>query len=137
MSRELEDPFLATFFSRIPTDVAASFSALQLDAVRRAFGARTPGAHAIDLRFSIPFGSRSFYCVLLAGKERRTHDRLAMERLFRPLWNVANAAIIACLLIMLATSLFTAGYVTKRALNIDVFPGIDMLPDRTIERLLR
>jgi hypothetical protein len=27
-------------------------------------------------------------------------------------------------------------YVGKRTLNIDVFPGIDMLPDRSIERVL-
>ena len=43
MSGDIADPFLRTFFSRIPKDVAASFTAAQLDAVKLAFGARYRG----------------------------------------------------------------------------------------------
>jgi hypothetical protein len=55
---DVEDPFFATFFSRIPEDVACSFTPAQLDAVKLAFGARVRGAHAIDVRLSLPLGRR-------------------------------------------------------------------------------
>jgi hypothetical protein len=137
MSGEIEDPFHRMFFARIPKEVASSFSPTQLDAIKRAFGARARGAHAVDIRMSIPLGRRSAYLVLLAGKEKRTFDRAKLERLLRPLWTAANAAVLGCFLVMLAAAMFSVLYVGKRALNIDVFPGLDMLPDRTIERQLR
>jgi hypothetical protein len=137
VSGDIEDPFLQTFFARVPKDVAATFTGPQLDAIKRAFGARSRGAHVVDLRMSIPLGWRWFYVVLLAGPERRTVDRRALERLFRPVWTVANIVVLAAMLMMFAGGLFASLYVGKRALGIDVFPGIDMLPDRTIERLLR
>jgi hypothetical protein len=132
-----DDLFLRTFFDRVPADVAATFTPRQLDAIRLAYGARTPGAHLVDLRFNVPLPWRSYYFVLLFGRNRRTFDRLTMERLFRPLWTMANILVLVALLLMAAGAGFSVLYVTKRALGIDVFPGIDMLPDRTIERLLR
>lgn len=137
MSATIEDPFLKLFFSRIPKDVAPTFTSAQLDAVKRAFGARSAGAHAVDLRFSVPLGRGRGYVVLLAGREQRSDDRLALERLFRPLWKVGNAMAAGLLVLMFAVALAAVLYTAKRALHIDVFPGIDMLPDRTIERLLR
>lgn len=137
MSGEIEDPFHALFFSRIPSDVARSFSPAQLDAVKRAFGARSPSTHIVDLRFSVPIGRRAWYVVFLAGRERRSPDRSLLERLFRPLWTGANAVVAAAFVLMFAVSLVTILYVGKRALNIDVFPGIDMLPDGSIERVLK
>lgn len=136
MSGDIEDPFHALFFSRISADVARSFSPTQLDAVKRAFGARSPGVHTVDLRFSLPIGRRAWYVVFLAGRERRSSDRNVMERLFRPLWTGANVLVVAAFALMFAVALMTMLYVGKRALNIDVFPGIDMLPDRSIERVL-
>lgn len=137
MSATHEDPFVTLFFSRIPEEVIPSFTPAQLDAVKRAFGARTVGAHAVDLRFSVPLLRGNAYVVLLAGRERRTADRLALERLFRPLWTATNALVAGMFMLMLVVALAAVLYTGKRALNIDVFPGIDMLPDRTIERLLR
>ena len=137
MSGEIEDPFHRMFFARIPKDVAASFTPAQLDAIKRAFGARVVGAHAVDIRMSIPLGWRSVYVVLLAGREKRTFGRATLERLFRPLWTAANAVVFGCFLVMLAAAMFSVLYVGKRALDIDVFPGIDMLPDRMIEHQLR
>ena len=137
MSGEIEDPFHALFFSRIPGEVARSFSPAQLDAVKRAFGARSPGVHTVDLRFSLPLGRRAWYVVLLAGRERRSSDRSLLDRLFRPLWTAANVAVAAAFVLMFAIALASVLYVGKRALDIDVFPGIDMLPDRSIERVLK
>ncbi len=131
-----EDPFLRTFLSRIPPHMAASFSAAQLDAIRLAYGARTPGAPVVDLRFSVPVGSRSFYFVLLCGRNHRSRARHLLERRIRPVWTVATAVLLGSLLLMGAGAVFSGLYVTKRALHINVIPGVDVLPDRTIERLL-
>jgi hypothetical protein len=137
MSGDIGDPFFAAFFRRIPEEVAPTFTAAQLDAVKRAFGARYRGAHAIDIRLSLPLRRRSLYLVLLAGTERRTFDRRSLERLFRQLSTVANAAVLAVFLVMFTGALFTVLYVGKRLVGLDVLPGVDVLPDRAIERLLR
>lgn len=131
------DPFLRRFYARIPANMVQSFSDGQLDAIKRAFGSRTAGAHTIDLRVSIPFGSRSFYFILLAGKERRSLRRIAWERKLRPLLTIGNAVVIAVFIVMLCLSLATVVYVGKRWAGIDIVPGVDMLPDKQIERLLR
>lgn len=134
---ETRDPFLQQFFSRISPTAAASFSDGQLDAIKQAFGARTPGAHAVDLRLSLPIGRRRFYLVLLAGRERRGRARIAVDRPARPLWTVANAVVLILFALMLAASGAVALYSFKRALGLDLLPGIDGLPDRTIEQWLR
>jgi hypothetical protein len=136
MSGDIEDPFLKAFFARIPKDVAPTFTAAQLDAVKRAFGARYRGAHAIDLRLSLPLWRRSVYLVLLAGSEQRTFDRRSLERLFRQLWTYTNAAVLVVFLLMFTGALFAVIYVGKRLVGLDVLPGLDILPDRMIERLL-
>src|SRR5512133_1032128 len=107
MSGDIGDPFFAAFFRRIPEEVAPTFTAAQLDAVKRAFGARYRGAHAIDLRLSLPLWQRSVYLVLLAGSEQRTFDRRSLEQLFRQLWTFANAAVLVVFLLMFTGTLFT------------------------------
>jgi hypothetical protein len=94
MSGNIEDPFLKTFFARIPKDVAPTFTAPQLDAVKRAFGARYRGAHTIDLRLSVPLWRRSIYLVFLAGAEQRVFDRRPVKQLFRQLWTFTNAIML-------------------------------------------
>lgn len=132
-----KDPFLRRFYERIPANMVPTFSDGQLDAIKRAFGSRTYGAHSVDIRLSIPFVSRSYYVVLLAGRERRSPRRIAWERRLRPLWTFGNSLIVAVFLIMFCLSLATVLYVGKRWAGIDVVPGVDMLPDEQIERLLR
>lgn len=136
MNSKTSDPFFAQFFGRIPGDVAESFDEAQLDAVKMAFGARSRGSHPIDIRMSIPLLTRRFYFVFLAGGEHRPAERLALERALRPIWNFANAVIIVSFVLMFLVALAGGLYAGKRALGIDVFPGIDMLPDQKIERLL-
>lgn len=132
-----KDPFIRRFYDRIPANMVTTFSDGQLDAIKRAFGSRTRGAHSVDIRLSIPFGSRSFYVIFLAGKERRSPRRVAWERRLRPLWTFSNTIVIAAFLIVLCLSLATVLYAGKRWAGIDVVPGVDMLPDAKIERLLR
>lgn len=131
------DPFVRHFFARIPAELADTFTAAQLDAVKLAFGARSRGAHAVDVRLSLPLLSRRFYVVLLAGKERRSRERRLLDRLLRPFWTYANAVVVVAFLLVLAGAAFATVYAVKRALGIDAVPGIDMLPDQALERLLR
>lgn len=137
MSPPAEDPFQKLFFSRIPTEIAQSFSAEQLEAVKLAFGARSPGAHVLDLRFSVPFGERSWYVVLLAGQMRRLSPRRTLKRLFHSLRSTVSAVLAVAIVFVTMFALLVVLYVGKRALGIDVFRGVDMLPDRMIEHSLR
>ncbi|NJO67610.1 MAG: hypothetical protein HC826_01270 [Rhodospirillales bacterium] len=136
MNVTTQDPFLHRFFSRIPGDVAETFNDGQLDAIKRAFGSRTFGVHTVDIRLSMPFGARSFYFVLLAGRERRSRRRLGWERALRPLWTIANVTVVAAFVVVLCLALSTVLYAGKRAAHIDLVPGIDMLNDARIERAL-
>ncbi len=137
MISKTADPFIEDFFGKIPKDVAQTFSDAQLDAVKMAFGARSRGVHAIDIRASIPLIMNRFYLVLLAGSEHRPAARLALERVLRPIWTFANAVVIVAFVLMFLGSLGASLYAVKRALGIDIFPGFDTLPDQKIERMLK
>jgi hypothetical protein len=84
----------------------------------------------------VPLGRRWGYLVLLAGLQRRTFDRRSLERLFRPMLNFGNAIALALFLLVLLGSLFMVVYFGKRSAGLDVFPGIDMMNDRKMERVL-
>jgi len=65
------DQFTARFVARVPPDVAATFTATQLAAIRRAFGMRYEAGHALDIRrhLRLPWGR--YYLVLLLGRDHR------------------------------------------------------------------
>ena len=86
--------------------MACSFTPAQLDAVKLAFGAAPRGAHAIDVRLSLPLGRRWGYFVLLAGLERRTFNWRSFKRLFRPFLTLGQAITLALFLLMIVGSLF-------------------------------
>jgi hypothetical protein len=117
------DPFIDKFFSRIPRETAQSFTPAQLDAIKRAFGARSWGNHAVDIRksFTIPFLWRRIYIVLLMGGERRDAERLRAEgAMFGTLGNaLVSLAFLAIVLIPTAAAL----YALKAVFGIDLFPG--------------
>ncbi len=73
--REESDPFLRQMFARMSPGAKYLFTPYQLDEIKRAFSARTFGAHAVDLRFSVRLFRTSFYVVFLLGRERRLRPR--------------------------------------------------------------
>jgi hypothetical protein len=73
--REETDPFLRQMFARMSPGAKYLFTPYQLDEIKRAFSARSFGAHAVDLRFSVRFFRTSYYVVLLLGRERRLRAR--------------------------------------------------------------
>jgi len=132
-----DDDFIQKFLSRIPEATATSFSEEQLTAVKMAFGGRAWGAHAIDIRRSLPFFGLRFYLVWLMGWEHRNPERIAALRQNHPLFRLGNAIGMVVFFGVLLLALLGLLYALKTALGIDVFPGIDMLPDEAIQGLFQ
>jgi len=63
----------------IPGHVLDSFTTVQVQAIRAASRDQAPSRHWIDYRASIPWMGRSFYLVVMVGKERRSADRVLRE----------------------------------------------------------
>lgn len=98
------DPFFQNFFADIPPEMGNTFSDDQLNAVKQAFGARSWGSHPVDIRYSTPIPFLRFYLVLLAGRERRSRQRLRSQKNMYPLWTPGNIIAIAIFGAMVATS---------------------------------
>lgn len=67
MRRTPSDEFIDRFLSRLPGDLAASFTGGQLAAIRHAFGLRYESPRLLDVRRRLG----PFYVVLLAGRDGR------------------------------------------------------------------
>jgi len=94
------DPFLEKMFSRMSPGAKFLFTPAQLDEIRKAFGARRPGNHALDMRYSIGLFGKSYYIVFLAGRERRLLPRAPMDVTKLSHRLALGAALIAgCLLL--------------------------------------
>ncbi len=126
LQRAAGDPFLEDFFSRIPRDTAISFTDDQLLAIRLVFAARHRGAHAIDLRVSLPTPVQRIYFVFLAGLERRDPARRRRDRTVNPLVTAGNIVFGTVFFGLLFSALLGVLYVLKSAL------GIDLMPDMSI-----
>lgn len=111
------DPFIADFLARQTPDVAASFTPEQLQAIKLSFGARQWRDHTLDLRRSIKlFGSR-FYVVLLAGRERRTYERLRTEGLIS---RMADTIVLLIAGLVISLPFLWVAYQIKSAMGIDL-----------------
>src|SRR5258708_23140412 len=98
--REESDPFLRQMFARMSPGAKYLFTPYQLDEIKRAFSARTFGAHAVDLRFSVRLFRTSLYVVFLLGRERRLRPRphrqvLATVQSLVPLSRLVSAPLSA------------------------------------------
>jgi hypothetical protein len=69
------DPFLRQMFARMSPGAKFTFTPAQLDEIKKAFSARSRAVHALDVRHSIRLFGKSYYFVLLAGRERRAVPR--------------------------------------------------------------
>ena len=94
------DPFLQQMFARMSPGARFTFTPAQIDEIKKAFSARSFTSHAFDVRHSISLFGKSYYFVVLAGRERRSVSRTP--------WNVTKvshtvalctAAAACCLLI--------------------------------------
>jgi hypothetical protein len=93
------DPFLQQMFARMSPGAKFTFTPAQIDEIKKAFSARSRASHALDFRHSICLFGKSYYLVVLAGRERRSVSRSP--------WNVTKvsqtiavcAATAACCLL--------------------------------------
>lgn len=63
------NPDMSRFLTRLPPELAASFSAAQLAAVELHFAMRHRAAHTIDWRRRIRLGALRASVVVLAGRD--------------------------------------------------------------------
>ncbi len=124
-SRAKFDPFLERFFSRIPEDVALSFSEEQLRAIKRAFVHTEGRGHSVDLRLSFWFLTR-FYMVLLLGPERRNRARRRRDRSAHPVGTLANLVMMVVFVGFIGTSVLGLLYLLKSLLGIDLIPDMSL-----------
>ncbi len=104
------DPLLRRVLRRLPADVVQSFDDRQIKALNKAIG--NPSKHSVDIRKTVPFFTKRFYFVFLAGPERRAPERL--KRKERP-WSAASTAVFTIL--ALALGLTVNQVVYRRMIN--------------------
>ncbi|MDB5406169.1 MAG: 3-phosphoshikimate 1-carboxyvinyltransferase [Rhodospirillales bacterium] len=100
------DPFFDAMYERMSPGARYLFTAQQLDEIKKAFGARSWGSHAVDLRLTAPALRHSYYLVLLAGRDR---CRVARARIRLPRAAALSAAAGLVTLAVLAAAQAFAG----------------------------
>ncbi len=82
--------FCRWLLANVPQEVAASFTASQLEAIENALENRSRRRLPLDIRLSIPFFRGRFFLVFLGGSEKRSPERLKRERVKHALWTFTN-----------------------------------------------
>jgi hypothetical protein len=116
-------PAIKKLLSKMPEDVANSFTDEQLTHLLTAVGSRSWGKHKIDLRgtFKLPLYRWRFYYVLLAGKNCRELSRQEKQM------SIFVTAVVSSLFLMFSAVLgLLVLYLIKSALGIDLFPGFSL-----------
>jgi len=117
------DPFIQNLLSRLPQNVANSFSDEQLTHLMIAIGSRSWGDHSVDKRgtLKLPFYKWRFYYVLLLGRNSRELTRREKE------WSVMSTAIVLTFFFIFSAmiGLFIL-YLIKSALGIDIFSDFSL-----------
>lgn len=123
------DPVFEQLFDTIPTEICQSFTFEQIEAITRAFSSRSWKRHPLDIRVSLPILELRFYMVLLAGRERRSKERLRVSRMTYPLWSPTNILFIIGFFIVLLFSVFSTTTVVLSSLSsISISPHPTSLP---------
>ena len=116
-------PAIKNLLSRMPEEVANSFTDEQLSHLLTAVGSRSWGKHKMDFRgtFKLPFYRWRFYYVLLAGRNYRELSRKE-KRI-----SILITAIVSSLFLLFSATLgLLVLYLIKSALGIDLFPGFSL-----------
>ena len=116
-------PAIKNLLSRMPEEVANSFTEEQLSHLLTAVGSRSWGKHKVDFRgtFKLPFYQWRFYYVFLAGKNYRE-----LSRKEKRISLLITTIVTSVFLIFSATLGLLVLYLIKSALGIDLFPGFSL-----------
>ena len=118
-----DQPAIKKLLSRMPEEVASSFTDEQLTYLLTAVGSRSWGKHKVDFRgtFKLPFYQWRYYYVLLAGKNYRELSRQERRT------SIFITTIFSSLFLMFSAGLgLLILYLVKSALGIDLFPGFSL-----------
>ncbi len=66
--------------------------------------------HPLNVRVSLPLGFGRYYITIVAGKERRTRARLAMDKRQHPLDTVGNVVFLFLIGVIATAGSMTVGY---------------------------
>ncbi len=94
--------------SRLPADVRSQLTPEIQTMIAIAAGDRPWRTHPVDIRLSIPLPFGPFYITLVAGRERRSPVRRAVERRERPLARAGNVAFVLATVGVFYSVLITA-----------------------------
>jgi len=97
------DPFLEHMFARMSPGARFLFTPAQIDEIKKAFSARSRGVHGLDVRRSVGLFGKSYYFVLLAGRERRRSAQAA-SRVTNLSYRFAAAGIFLAVCLLLAAA---------------------------------
>lgn len=118
-----QDPGIQNLLSRMPKNVADSFSDEQLMHLKTAVGARSWGKHKVDMRgtFPLPFFKSRIYYVFLMGRNHRELTR-SEKRIS------AFTLTIFVTLFVMGSALFglLVLYLIKSALGINLFADFSL-----------
>ena len=84
--------------------VRASLTNAQEGAIRTAARQDVWQSHPVDIRLAMPSPFGRFYLALIAGRERRSTARLAVQRSHHALAGAGNLAVVGALTAMVALS---------------------------------
>ena len=104
------------FFRRIPPKVTATFTPSQIRAIAKAVYDRPGQGPAVNIRVSVPLLFGRVYIAVLAGRERRSRQRLREERAANPLATAGNLVfmIVAALVFYGAIGALALFYLSTR-----------------------
>lgn len=137
MSRDICSSIYADYiYSRIPAKVRSSFSEEQAAAIRSALAARDLSSqHGLDFRFSIPLFFRSYYFVILGGRDRRaktlTLELMRLRRLPKGIRRSFYFLVTVSLIASFVLTILAGVYLIKSWAGIDLFTDFhlkDILP---------
>ena len=106
LEKNSNDLIFVELFAKISPEIADSFNQEQLEAIKKAFCSPSWNRHPLDLRVSVPILELQFYLVFLAGRERRSKERLRSERGVYPLWTPTNLVFLIGFFSVITTSSF-------------------------------
>lgn len=81
-------------------DVANSFTEAQLLELERVLSAPPSRRLPIDIRITVPFFRGRYFLTFIAGRERRSAERLKEERAKHALWTFANVCFFVFLVVL-------------------------------------
>lgn len=113
-----EDNFVVNLMRKVPAEQRESFSDAQLQALKVALGARSWGAHTVDIRGTLKVWRWRYYYVFLAGRNLRS-----LSRREATVYRAAEITFLIGFLMFSAMLGVIALYLLKSFLGIDLIQG--------------